>query len=141
MAFVHGKNAYIQLDNSAGTLTDISGISNEVTYSRKLETAETTVFSNTAKTYLMGLEDATISVKGMFDATTVATIEGTIGALTAGTLASASLVFGPAGSNTGNRKYSMETIITSWEIGAPVGDVVSVTLELQRTGATTVGTF
>lgn len=141
MAFVHGKNAAIKLDNSSGTLVDIGVISNEVSYSRKIETAETTVFANSAKTYITGLEDATISVKGLFDVASVAIIDATVAALIAGTNASATLEFGPEGSGTGKKKYTMETIITSWETSAPVGDVVSVTLELQRTGATTIGTY
>ena len=141
MAFVHGKNAYIQLDNSAGTLTNISGISNEVSYSLSLDTAETSVFGTSAKTYIMGQNDATISITGLFDATTASTIEGAIDALIAGTSASLSFVFGPEGSGSGKKKFSGECIVTSYEIGAPVGDVVSLSVELQRTGATTIGTF
>lgn len=141
MAFVHGKNAYIQLDNSAGTLTNISGIANEVSYSLSLETAETSVFGSSSKTYIMGQNDATISIQGLFDATTATTIEGAIDSLINGTNASLSFVFGPEGSGTGKKKFSGECIVTSYEIGAPVGDVVSLSVELQRTGATTIGTF
>lgn len=141
MAFVHGKNAYIQLDNASGSLVDISGISNEISYSQSIETAETSAFGTSAKTYIVGLNDATISLSGMFDTTLATTIEGTIDALIGGTNASATLVFGPAGNATGAKKYSQEVIITSYEIGMPVGDVVSLSVEFQRTGATTIGTF
>ena len=141
MAFVHGKNAFIQLDNSAGTLTTISSIANEITYSNSIDTAETSVFGNSAKTYITGQNDATISISGLFDATSATVIEGTISALIAGTLASASLVFGPEGNGTGKKSIACETIVTSYEIGAPVGDVVSLSVELQRTGATTITTF
>jgi hypothetical protein len=141
MAFVHGKNAYIQIDNSAGTLTSITSISNEISFSQSIETAETTVFGNSAKTYITGLNDATISVSGLFDATSADVIEGTIAALIAGTNASATLVFGPEGNGSGKKKYTQETIVTSYEIGAPVGDVVSLSVEFQRTGATTISTF
>jgi hypothetical protein len=141
MAFVHGKNAYIQIDNSLGSLTDISTISNEVSYSESIETAETSVFGTSAKQYITGMNDATVSVSGLFDATSAGVIEGTIAALISGTLASATLVFGPEGNGTGKKKYTMETIVTSYEIGAPVGDVVSLSVEFQRTGATTIGTF
>lgn len=141
MAFVHGKNAYIQIDNSSGTLTSITSISNEISYSQSIETAETTVFGNAAKTYITGLNDATISVSGLFDSTSATVIEGTIDALIAGTNASATLVFGPEGNGTGKKKYTQETIVTSYEISAPVGDVVSLSVEFQRTGSTTIGTF
>ena len=141
MAFVHGKNGYIQLDNSAGTLTNISGISNEITYSQSIDTAETSVFGLSAKTYITGQNDATISLSGLYDATTAGVIEGTIDALIAGTLASATLDFGPEGNGTGKKKYSQEVIVTSYEIGVPVGDVVSLNVEFQRTGATTKSTY
>jgi hypothetical protein len=141
MAFVHGKNAYIQLDNSAGTLVALTSIANEISYSLSLDTAETSVFGASAKTYIMGQNDATISISGLFDATNATVIEGTIDALIAGTLATASLVFGPEGSGVGKKKITCETIVTSYEISAPVGDVVSLSLELQRTGATTTTTF
>lgn len=141
MAFVHGKNAYIQLDNSAGTLTSLTSISNEVSYSQSIETAETSVFGTSAKTYITGQNDATISISGLFDATSASVIEGTIDALIAGTNASATLVFGPEGNGTGKKKITCETIVTSYEISAAVGDVVSLSVELQRTGASTIGTF
>jgi hypothetical protein len=141
MAFVHGKNAYIALDNSLGSLTSLSSISNEVTYSMSIETAETSVFGTSAKQYITGLNDATISLSGLFDATSAGVIEGTINALIAGTNASATLVFGPEGNALGKKSYSQEVIVTSYEIGIPVGDVVSLSVEFQRTGATTMSTF
>ena len=141
MAFIHGKNAFIQLDNSSGVLTDLSSISNEVSFSLSIDTAETSVFGINAKQYITGQNDATISLSGLFDATSATVIEGTIDALIASTIASASLVFGPEGNAAGKKKYTQEVIVTSYEISAPVGDVVSLSVEFQRTGATTIGTF
>ena len=141
MAFVHGKNAYIRLDNSAGSLTDLSSITNEISYSQSIETADTSTYGTNAKTYITGQNDATVSLSGLFSATSATVIEGTIDALIAGTNASATLEFGPEGNGTGKKKYTMEVIITSYEIGAPVSDVVSLSVEFQRTGATTVGTY
>ena len=141
MAFVHGKNAYIQLGDATNTLQNISGIANEIKYSLSLETAETSTFGSSPKTYIMGQNDATISVQGLFDTTTATTIENAIASVISGTNASLSFVFGPAGSAAGSKKFSGSCIPTSYEIGSPVGDVVSLSIELQRTGATTIGTF
>lgn len=141
MAFVHGKNAFIQLDNSAGTLTDLSSISNDISFTRSIDSAATSVFGESAKQYISGQNDATISLTGLFDATSAGVIEGTIDALVDGTNVSATLVFGPEGDATGKKKYTQEVIVTSFAIGAPVGDVVSLSVEFQRTGATTAGTF
>jgi len=141
MAFVHGKNAYIQLDNSAGTLTSLTSIANEISYSQSIDTAETSVFGSSAKTYITGQNDATISIKGLFDQTTANTIEGAIDALISGSLTSLKFVFGPQGSTAGNKKITGTAIVTAYDIGASVGDVVSLSVELQRTGATTITTF
>lgn len=141
MAFVHGKNAVVSLDNSSGTLTALTSISNEISYSQSIETADTSVFGTNAKTYITGQNDATVSLSGLFDATSAGVIEATIDALIDGTNASATLEFGPEGSGSGSRKYTMETIVTSYDISAPVGDVVSLSVEFQRTGATTVSTY
>jgi len=141
MAFVHGKNGAFELDNSSGSLTALSSISNEFSFSQSIETAETTTFGSAAKTYITGLNDATISLSGLFDVTTSTVIEGTIAALIDGTIASASLKFGPAGNTSGYKSYSQEVIVTSFDISVPVGDVVSLSVEFQRTGATTISTY
>lgn len=141
MAFVHGKNAFIELDNAAGTLVELSSISNDISFTRSIDSAATSVFGESAKQYISGQNDATISLTGLFDATSATVIEGTIDALVAGTNVSATLVFGPEGDASGKKKYTQEVIVTSFAIGAPVGDVVSLSVEFQRTGATTAGTF
>lgn len=141
MAFVHGKNAYIRVTNSSGTLTDMSSISNDVKYSQSIATSDTSVFGTSAKTYIAGQNDATVSITGLFDATSATVLEGTIAAIIAGTNASATLEFGPEGSATGKKKFTMSVIPTSYDIGAPVGDVVSLSVQFQRTGATTIGTY
>lgn len=141
MAFVHGKNGSFELDNSSGTLTALDSISNEFSFSQSIETAETTTFGSSAKTYITGLNDATVSLSGLFDATSAGVIEATIDALIDGTNASATLVFGPAGNTSGLKKYTQEVIVTSYDISVPVGDVVSLSVEFQRTGATTIATY
>jgi len=141
MAFVHGKNGAFQLDNSAGTLVSLASISNEFSFSQSIETAETTTFGSSAKSYITGLNDATISLSGLFDATSATVIEGTINALIAGTIASATLILGPEGNGTGKKSYSQEVLVTAYEISVPVGDVVSLSVEFQRTGPTTISTY
>jgi len=139
--FIHGKDAHFSLDNAAGSLTDISNTVNEVTLPRSIETAETTAFGDDDKTYIVGLGDATISVSGMFDATVNTHLNGVVAALKAGSVTSSTFEYGPAGSAASSPKLSGEALVTSYEIGSPVGDVVTYSLELQVTGAVTAGTF
>lgn len=139
--FRHGKGAYFQLDNAAGSLVDLSSYITEASFPREVEAAETTTFGNQAKTYIVGLSDSSFSISGNFDATIDTQLEALIAALEAGTLASASWVYGPEGSAATRTKYTGEALVTSYEVSSPVGDVVTFSLELQNTGAVTRTTF
>lgn len=134
--FVHGKSAVFKLDNSGGTLTDISNVADTVSFPRTIETAETTTFGSSAKSYIVGLSDSTISVSGKYDATVDAHLSAILGQA-----ASLSFEYGPAGSGSGAVKYTGECLATSYEVGATVGDALTFSLELQVTGAVTRGTY
>lgn len=136
MAFVHGKSAVFKLDDSGGTLRDLSSYLEDVSFPRSIETAETTTFGSSAKSYITGLTDATISLSGKFDATADGYLAGVVGQS-----ATLSFEYGPAGSTGGNVKYTGECILTSYEVGATVGDAVTATVELQVTGAITRTTW
>ena len=139
--FKHGKNAYLSIDGTAGNLVDISNTLNEISMPREIETAETTAFGQNDKTYITGLGDATISLSGMFDATTDTLIAGDIANLKSGSVSSLTFEYGPAGSVAAQPKFTGEALITSYEVSSPVGDVVTYSLELQVTGGVTGTTF
>jgi hypothetical protein len=67
--FRHGKSAVFKVDNSGGSLTDISDTLNSVSFPRDIETLETTSFGSSDRSYIVGFKNATISVEGSFDAT------------------------------------------------------------------------
>lgn len=138
MAFVHGKSAVFKLDDSGGTLRDLSAYLDDLGFPRDIETAETTTFgvAGSAKTYIVGLSDATISISGKFDATADGYLAGVVG-----NSATLSFEYGPAGSTGGNVKYSGECIMTSYEVSASVGDVVTASADFQVTGQITRGTW
>ena len=137
MAFVHGKSTVFKLDDSGGTLRDLSSYLMEVSFPETIETADVTAFGTTgAKSYIVGLKDATISLTGKWDSTLDGYIAGVLGQS-----ASLSFEYGPAGSTAGLVKYSGECYVTSYNIGSPVGDAVSASVELQVTGAVTRGTW
>jgi hypothetical protein len=138
VAFVHGKSAVFKLDNSSGTLVDYSTYLDNVGFPRSVDTAETTTFgvAGSAKTYIVGLSDATVSLSGLFDSAADATLAGVLGQA-----ATISFEYGPAGSTTGLIKYSGEAIMKSYQVTAAVGDSVKASVELQVTGAVTRGTW
>jgi predicted secreted protein len=134
--FTHGKATVFKVDNSGGTLTDISNVLTDVTFPQTVETAETSAFGSSSKTYVVGLKDATISVSGMFDTTVDAHLGGILGQA-----ASVSFEYGPQGSTSPNAKYTGEAILTSYEKSGSVGDTVMFSAEFQVTGAVTLGTY
>ena len=136
MAFGHGKSAVFKLDDSGGSLRDLSTYINEASMPRDIETAETTAFGASAKAYITGLTDATISFSGMFDATADGYLAGVVAQA-----ATLSFVYGPAGNTGGFVKYEGECFLTSYEVSTAVGDAVQASASLQVTGAVTRTTF
>jgi hypothetical protein len=133
--FVHGKSTNFTLDDTAGSVRDLSNTLTSVDFPESIETAETTAFGSSAKSYIVGLSDATVSLSGIWDATVDGYIAG------GAEPASRSFVYGPAGSTAGNVKYTGEAIVTSYSISNPVGDVVTYSVDLQVTGAVTRTTY
>ena len=135
MAFVHGKDSVFKLDNSGGSLTDISAYVNNVDFPETADVAETTVLGKDNKTYIVGLKDATISLSGLWDSTADAIFGAVLGQS-----ATLSFEYSPEGTTAGNVKYTGETILTNYAISSPVGDVVAYSADLQVSDAVTRGT-
>ena len=73
MAFVHGKRANAFIRDVNNVWNDISPYLNEVAFPGKAGIAETTVFGRGAKTYIGGLLEGQLTMKGFFDPTSTAT--------------------------------------------------------------------
>jgi hypothetical protein len=134
--FRHGKSTVFKVDNAAGQLTNISDTLTDVSFPQSADTAETSTFGSSAKSYVVGLTDSTLSVAGNFDATVDAHLAGVLGQAE-----SLSFEYGPEGSTNGLVKYTGECILTSYEKSGAIGDVVSYSAEFQVTGAITRGTY
>lgn len=141
MPFVHGKVSVFKLDNSAGSLQDLSAYCDSVDFPQTLETAEVTTFGDNAKEYIVGLADSTLSVSGSWDPTLDAHMSGVLAAMAAGTQTTATFEYGPEGSAATKVKYTGECIITSYSGASAVADKVTFSAEFQVTGAVTRTTF
>jgi len=135
MAFVHGKDSVFKVDNSGGTLTDISSYVNSVDFPETADVAETTTLGDGSKTYIVGLKDSTLSVAGLWDST----LDGILGAVI-GQSATLSFEYSPEGTGSGAIKYTGECILTSYAQNSPVGDVVSYSADFQVSGDVTRAT-
>lgn len=127
MPFRHGKNTAVFYNGA-----DLTRFFNEASVSQDIETAETTVFGDDAKTYITGLKDGTLSTSGMFDGV-AGGVDATLSAVI-GAEASDVVTYCPDGAVAGRRSYSLAARETSYEITSPVGDVVAVSMEAQADG-------
>lgn len=135
MAFGHGSKAVFKIQDSGGVSRDISAYIRSASLPRSIDTAETTVLGLTAKTYIPGLHDATISIEGIWDPTVDGYLDGIAGFATARTWE-----YHPQGTASGTIKYSGSCIETSYETSDPVDDVGTFTAEFQVTGVVTRAT-
>jgi hypothetical protein len=127
MAFIHGKSTGVFFNG-----TNLSSYFNEASVSQDIETAEVTAFGNSAKSYITGLKDGTMSLSGMFDGQQGAIDEVLSAALNTETAAAVTIT--PDGATFGKVCMSGASLETSYEISSPVGDVVSASMEVQVTG-------
>lgn len=136
MAFVAGKDCTFKLDDStgAGSLRDISAYLTGVDYSDEIAALETTVFTKSAKTRIMGLRDASFSLQGNWDATVDGYLSGHPSGLR-------SWEFGPAGLTGGLVKYSGEGVLTNYRVSDPVDGLVTWTADLAVSDTITRGTW
>lgn len=132
--FAHGKSTDFAIDDTGGSSRNISDTLTDVSFPQTVDTAETTAFGSSNKSYIVGLKDTTISVSGIWDATVDGYISGT-------EPASRTFIYGPAGTTSGNVKYTGEAIMTNYAVSNPVGDVVTFTADFQVTGAVTRTTY
>lgn len=128
----HGKNTVVLVDAN-----DLSSFFNEASSTREVETAETTSFGSSAKTYISGLKDGTISVSGMFDGSASAVDQILTAAI--GSATDSITTIAVEGTATGGLCHMAAVQETSYEVTSPVGDVVSTSAEFQADGGVESG--
>lgn len=113
MAFVHGKGAYIGVDDSTPTLRDISAYVTSVEgFPGEAASHDVTTYSKNTVQRGAGLKDTKVTINGIYDATVdgyLASALGLIGTVT----------YRPAGAS--GQQYSAEMLMTSYKVSTPVG--------------------
>jgi len=135
MAFLHGKATKVFIGGY-----DVSGYFNECSHANSVETSETTTFANTgdAKSYVVGLQDGTMSLSGLFDGAADA-IDDQFAAILADD-ATARVLYAITGLAAVNDPVRFcEGKVTSLQISSPVGDVVSLSTEFQADAGVSLG--
>src|SRR3954467_12042025 len=143
--FRHGKNTIFKVGTAGAptVLTDISNTLDSVSYPAQADLAETTTFSSSARSYMPGFPGNSFSISGKFDGTTDAVLAGLQNAATP-----VAVQFRPSGTLTPGVSYdavggagAAGVFLTSYNISAPVNDVVSFTAEFTNNLAVTRTTY
>lgn len=127
MAFRHGKNTKVLFG-----VTDVSGYLNESTVSETVDTAETTTYGKSAKTYIVGQADGTLSLNGLFEGS--ASAADAIFQAAIGNDSGLPVTVATEGLSAGSRVSLAKAKQVSYEITSPVADVVSTSAEVQADG-------
>lgn len=139
--FIHSKLSKISIDTAGGVLTDISDSTDSVEFPEDLDLVETTPFGSTSKTYLVGFADGKVTVGGSWNRTLHTQMAALKAAFRDGTIASASVQYGPEGTDTGDIKITCEAVMVNYKKNSAVKDQVKWEAEFQITGPVTEATF
>jgi len=120
--FIHGKGTNVFVD-----VYDLSTYFNNADTAQSTETAETTSFTASSKSYIVGLKDQTVSLSGMYSQDaggSDAVLSSILGAATTPIVTVAL-----KGGAIGNRAVLGRAHETNYSISSPVADVTSVTAD------------
>ena len=143
MAFRHGKVSYFAMGSSGSlaTMVNISSYLTEVSMPRPVDTAETSTFGTTAKSFVIGLYTSSFSFRGRYDDTLDTQINALLGLEQA-----VGFMYAPGGLGTGTagrKKITGIAYVSTYDISGSSGDMVGISLNGQCTGAiggSTMGT-
>ena len=127
MAFIHGKNTFISVDDN-----DLSAYTNQSELNRTADSHDVTTYGKDSHVYQAGLKDGTASISGIYDSTAStgprAVLEPLIGA------AAVTLIRQPEGAGSSLPQDSVDVIVTKYTETAPVADMATWSADLQLAG-------
>lgn len=140
-----GKDAVFELDNAAGTLTDITEYLTEIGFPQEPEQLETTHIGSQEKSYIQGFIGAGISLGGHFDGDpdAIYDIIATGVAASGSTGQKRTFRFWPHGKNASggvdatHPRYIGESVILSHEVTTGAADIVGFTSNVRIDGTVT----
>ena len=125
--FRHGKNTAVFINGY-----DVSQYLNDITTSRQVTTAETTVYGQTVKTYISALRDGTLTAKGLWEGSTTgvsAIFEGLTQSSTDPVVTAA-----VEGATVGTTCHMTASIETQYQIQSPIANVNQLSASFQADG-------
>ena len=138
-----GKDLYFAMDDTAGTLQQITGVTSVTGLPGEVEHYDATAVGDSGRKHVAGLENVTVVVEGWYDDTATTGSKTLLSA--AATLRSADteigISFGPKGNSSGFEKMTAETKLKTVEYPAALGDLVKFRAEFLVQGVVTIGSY
>lgn len=137
MAVKTGRTMNIQVDNSSGSLVDLSGYANGINFGFPVDMLDTTVFGSTSKQFMPGFVGGDdIQINFRYDPT----VEAQLAAISPLTTSS-TVQISPEGTTTGNAKKVMETFLMDYKVSASPEAIDEIVATFRKTGAVTHTTW
>lgn len=138
----HGKDLYFALDDTGGTLRDLSTYLTSCELGRQADLAENSTVGLEAKTFEKGLYGWTIKLNGKYDKTATSGPAIVLQALVDFD-SPTDIEWGPGGNGAGaaNLKRTGQAFVVGYVETGGVGSIMTFTADLTGNGALTDGTF
>lgn len=126
MAIAHGKSAKIMVNGR-----DLSSYLRSVNVEATADVVEVSTFGSSAKSYVAGLQDGTLTAEGIYDPVASVGSDAVLRAALGGDLGPHEWTVYPQNDTFGNVGYGLGATGTKFSIETPISDVVSVSAEAQ----------
>jgi hypothetical protein len=128
MAFAHSKDSVFEF-NSVDVSQYLTGAGAQLSG----DPAEITALGDQSKAFIPGFQEGTIPIEGAFEPTAHSTFSAAFNT-------EVPWAYYPAGNVMGLPEITGNGILVSYEVNSEVGDLVSISGEIQMTGDVTFGT-
>lgn len=126
--FVHGKNVRVYVDTY-----DFSSYFNDFTSAQTVDHDETSTFGTVAKTYVIGIKDGKMTLKGLFEPTVLTGTDQYFAGVR-GLVTKQIITISQGGLAVGSRCTLAKTDNTNYEVSGAIGSVVKASAEFAVSG-------
>jgi hypothetical protein len=140
---IHGRRSFLSLTDAGAVVRNLTPYLSNIDFPGQADTAEVSGMGQADKEYVVGLRSHSLRVQGQWTpdtGMTDETLSGLLGGGVSGTISTA-FIYGPNGTDAGQIKYSGTAWVTSYGPTSPIGGAVTMSADLQITGAVLRSTF
>ncbi len=138
---VHGASGFFSLDNSGGSVQDLTAHVKSIDFNLDQAIHDITTFGQSSHVKTVGLKDGKFSVTFLASSTIFAHLNALWNAQTPATSTTWSFVYGPRGNTAGYEKFPGEALLASYPISTTVDDIEVVTAQFEVSAGVTPTTF